>query len=257
MPQEENKIIFSRVSHATLCEGTETPVGHGNNRPVRCVIKMEDGSIQAAVLKRLAQPSLSIEIFCSLVLRNWGLHVPQPILVRDKNGSLLFASADSGFPDFKQNLGFDDELPPDVRHELRVRAGELISGFSQTPLAIAADEAIKNRDRHLENILWDGIEVAWIDHEGALGNSAEQDQNRLVNLVCLQGGYESVRDKAVKAAALLGTAPPSIFPEGLPSVGNDGIEFAMTLAEGLELLSQKVLHRFPQPKDLFSQPPVR
>ncbi|WP_156957950.1 hypothetical protein [Paracidovorax oryzae] len=256
MPQENNR-IFARISHATLCEGTETPVGHGNNRPVRCVIKMEDGSIQAAVLKRLSQPSLSIEIFCSLVLRNWGLHVPQPILVRDKTGTLAFASADNGFPDFKQNLGFDDELPPDVRHELRVRAGELISGFSQTPLAIAADEAIKNRDRHLENILWDGTEVAWIDHEGALGNSVEPDQNRLVRLVCLQGGYESVRDKAMKAAALIATAPPASFPEGLPPAGSNGIEFATTLAEGLELLSQKVLHRFPQPEDLLSPPPTR
>jgi hypothetical protein len=177
----------SIVSIATLVEGTETPVGQGNNSPVRCVVTLEDGTMVAAVLKRLTQASLTVEVFCALVLRGWGLHVPRPLIVRVEGGGLAFGSADDGFPDLKQHLGFDDELPADIRHELRIRGAQLVSTFSQTPLAIAADEAISNRDRHLENILWNGTTAAWIDHEGAFGRSREPDQNRLVQLVCLLG----------------------------------------------------------------------
>ncbi|MBH2008219.1 MAG: hypothetical protein I8H71_00830 [Xanthomonadaceae bacterium] len=254
MTDENGGTSTTKVAIAWLVEGTETPVGHGNNAPVRCVVRLEDGTLSAAILKRLDQPALTIEVFCALVLRGWGLHVPRPLIVQIENEGLAFGSADEGFPDLKQQLNFDDELPAEIRHELRVRAAALVSSFTQTPLAIAADEAIANRDRHLANILWDGTTVAWIDHEGALGNSAEPDQNRLVALVCLLGDYESMRDKALQAATLLPKAPASAFPMDLPAGFLDGIEVSRALVSGLTALTQRVLLRFPQPADLFHLP---
>ena len=243
-----------RVLEAKLIHGTETPVGEGNNSPARCVVELTDGSFGVAILKRIPLQSVVIEVFCALVLRRWGLHVPQPLIVQEENGAISFASLDGGFPNLKQHLDFDDELPADVRHELRLRAAELVSKFNQTPLAIAADEAIQNRDRHLANILWDGAEVSWIDHEGALGNCDEEDQNRLVSLVCLLGSYEKVRVGAISAAENLQQAPkiekPSILTAELPG----GIDLLEVLSTGLTALSQRVILRFPQPHDLFGAP---
>jgi len=249
---------MTKIEIAELVEGSETPVGEGNNQPVRCLLRLKDGQLIRAVLKRVNLTSVAVECFCSLVLRGWGLHVPQPFLIREPDLTWSFASADEGYPNLKHRLDFDDELPADVRHELRVRAATLVRTFSQTPLAIAADEAIGNRDRHLGNILWDGERVAWIDHEGAFGNSQEPDQNRLVQLICLLPDFVAMQKDTIKAAETLSLAPKLTFDADSKAYFdietlNTSLETLNTsLVLGLECIAQKVIARFPQPADLLS-----
>lgn len=238
-----------RIEYADLIDGSERDAEEGNNDPKRCLMRLADGSTVAGYTKRLDAAGLAREVVCALILRNWGLSVPTPYLLRRPDGELGFGSADDGYPNLKQSLNFDDELPTDVRHDLRVRAASIVSTFSQTPIAIAADEAIGNRDRHLANILWDGKSVAWIDHEGCFGRSPEEDQNRLVNLVCLLGDFDKIRDASMQAADQLNTAPKATPSEELQAyfqACGDG-----SISDGLALLAQKVLSRFPQPHDLL------
>ncbi len=169
------------VPIVAIIEGSERAVGEGVNRPIRCLVRLPDNTLRAAVVKRINPEGVAAEVFCALLLRAWGLGVPEPAIVQADQ--IAFASIDSGFPNLKQRIGWQDHLPAPLKNALAMHGARIVAGFEDTPRALAVDEAIANRDRNLGNILWDGQNVAWIDHERALGLGSDPDENKLAAMV--------------------------------------------------------------------------
>jgi hypothetical protein len=232
-----------------LIPGTEVPIGEGVTAPVRCLVRFADHSCRAAVLKRMASPSVAAEAFCALLLRSWGLAVPEPAIV-DGN-PLAFASIDSGYPNLKQRIGWSDALPESAKAALATYGAKLVAGFGETPLALAADEAIDNRDRNLGNILWDGSNVAWIDHERAFGLGGDSDANKLAIMAVMSGDHVGIQKAAIALSLTLGTQAISESLLECASLG-EATGFASFVSSRLASLASRVLNRFPQPADLLN-----
>lgn len=233
-----------------LIAGTETPVGTGLTGAQRALVRFPDGNARAAIVKRMGTRAIAAECFCSLLLRRWGLNVPEPAIVGDP--PMAFACMDVSYPNLLQRVGWSSTLPPQVRSVLEQAAARLVAGFAQTPLALAADEAIQNLDRNLGNILWNGNEVAWIDHERALGASNEPmaDVNKLAGLALMSGEHDRIAAAAVTASFTLSPAAVQ-EAERICSTHADTAGFSSVVSERLKHLANAVLSRFPRPSDLL------
>ncbi len=237
-----------KLETARLVRGSETPAGDGLSGALRCVLSLPDGTKRAAILKRMERQRVMAEAFCSLLLRGWGLNVPDPYLV-DEGETIAFASADATYPSLKQRLGITG-LPegPALNAVVQVAMG-IVSQLEQTPLALMADEAIDNRDRNLGNILWDGQNVSWIDHELALGLAEHQnDINKLAAMVSATPQASSVKTSALAAWMAANREVPGSASQHC--AGTDG--FASLVATRLNGLGTRILARFPAPQDLLS-----
>lgn len=236
------------IKTATLIPGSETPVGDGYTQAMRCVLHTSEGQTRAAVLKRLPRPAVLAEAFSAVLLRAWGLTVPDPFLVPEGD-QLHFASADATYPSLKQRLGISPLLEDPIRKELIKAASYIVAGLDQTPLALMADEAIDNRDRNLGNILWDGEQVAWIDHELTLDLANHlDDANKLALIVQSVHQHEAVRQSAIAAWMALDRTTPNT---AAICAGEDTRPFADFVAGRLNALGTRLLHRFPTPNDLL------
>lgn len=232
----------------SIVAGTETPVGEGVTAPRRCLVRYPDDAVRAAIVKSLAPSGVAAEAFCALLLRGWGLCVPDPALVKLP---LSFASVELTFPNLKHRIGWSDSFPPPVKEALARQGARLVAGLSDTPRALAADEAIQNRDRNLGNILWDGSTAAWIDHERALGIVPMPDRNKLADMAISTPDWPSIQRSAVAVSLSLGSDAVNQALAATGSLpGTD--EFAAQIAGSLALLAGRVLHRFPQPQDMFA-----
>ena len=238
------------LSVVELVSGSETPVGTGKSGAQRGLVRYPDGTLRAAIVKRMGERAIAAECFCSLLLRGWGLNVPEPAIVGSPPAA--FACVDVTYPNLLQRVGWSTNLPPQVRAVLEHAAARLVAGFSQTPLALAADEAIQNLDRNLGNILWNGNEVAWIDHERALGVSPEpmDDVNKLAALAVMSGDEARIEAAAVAASfTLSGIAVGEAHRLCSPHADTTG--FSTVVSERLQHLANAVLARFPRPSDLL------
>lgn len=231
-----------------IVAGTETPVGEGVTGPSRCVVRYSDGAVRAAVVKVLSPNGVAAEAFCALLLRGWGLCVPDPALVQQP---FAYASVDLSFPNLKQRIGWSDSLSPPVKEALAQRAARLVAGFSDTPRALAADEAIQNRDRNLGNILWDGATPAWIDHERSLGLVPMPDRNMLAEMAVCSVDWPAIQKSAIAISLSLGAYAVNEALAATASLPGTN-QFAMQISSNLGALAGRVLHRFPQPQDMFA-----
>ena len=240
-----------KLGVATVVNGSESPAGDGITGAQRCVIRLTDGTMRSAVLKRGTPGQITAECFCGVLLRAWNLDVPDPYLVLN-GGTIAFAGADVAYPSLKQRLGVGT-LPSGPAQEAAIRlACELIAGFPSTPLALAIDEAIENRDRNLGNILWDGDMVTWIDHAFALGEGEHlEDANKLAQMVQLVGPHDATLRSAVGQALTLSVGAVN---EALEALENrvDAKAAAIVLSERLRSLPTRIMARFPAPIDLLS-----
>lgn len=236
---------------ATVISGSETPAGDGLSGALRCIIVVPDGTRRAAILKRGPIGVIASEAFAALVLRAWGLPVPEPFLVNEVTGH-AFASSDAGYPNLKKRLTLD-ALPNGPAKDAATRiAIELAVKLPTTPLAAVVDEAIDNRDRNLGNILWDGQAEAWIDHALALGEHpiGYPDRNKLCEMAIIVGDQDRISRAAIGQALAIG-------PEPLESANNaitatlTQKDYALYVAERLSTLATRLLDRFPKPADLF------
>lgn len=167
---------------------------------------------------------------------------------------MAFACIDVSYPNLLQRVGWSQNLPPQVKKVLEVSAARLVASFEQTPLALAADEAIQNLDRNLGNILWDGNAVAWIDHERALGASPQPmlDLNKLALLAVASGEHDRIAAAAVTATfALSAGAVDEAHRVCAAHVDTSG--FSAVVGERLKRLANAVLDRFPKPSDLLAE----
>lgn len=232
----------------TVVAGTETPVGDGINRPIRVVVRFDDQSVRAAIVKQMPPAGVAAEAFCALLLRGWGLTVPDPAIV---SSPFSFASLDTGYPNLKQRIGWSDALPLAVKTVLEHQGAKLVAGFAETPRALAADEAIDNRDRNLGNILWDGSTVAWIDHERALGLIPQADTNKLAAMSIMAGDSTSIQKAAIGISLSLGAQAIADAEQECGAMP-EAATFAAAVSVRLSGLANRVLARFPQPPGLFN-----
>ena len=126
--------------------------------------------------------------------------------------------------------------------------GDLISKCESTPLVIAADEAIGNFDRNLGNILWDGSQVAFVDHERSLGLENDPDLNKLALIVSNADNLSSIQTSAVAIALTLSID----IMKSIKSSDVDVSAHSEYLSSRITKLASKVLSRFPEPKDLLT-----
>jgi hypothetical protein len=236
------------VPTVTIVSGTESPLSEGVTGPFRCLVRLPDDDVRAAVVKKLTAQGVAAEVFCALLLKGWGLSVPEPAIV---SSPLAFASMDVGYPNMKQRIGWSETLQPDVKEMLVRRGAELVSGFAETPLALVADEAIDNRDRNLGNILWDGQNVAWIDHERALGIVPMPDMNKLARMAITSTKMETIQRTAVSIALGLSAKCISDVEQEIGQTV-DSAMFASVVSMRLQRLAEAILKRFPPIPGLFS-----
>lgn len=237
-----------KLETARLVHGSETPAGDGKSRAMRCVLTRADGTQFAAIIKRMEQQRVLAEAFCALLLRGWGLTVPDPYLV-DKDGIIAFASADAIYPSLKQRLGLVDMPEGPAKNALLNLAVQLVAQFKHTPVALMADEAIDNRDRNLGNILWDGQDTTWIDHELALGLAQDLDDvNKLAAMAGATPHAEAVKAASVAAWMAASRDAPNAAAQSCVNAES----FAMLVTARLNGLGSRILARFPAPQDLLS-----
>lgn len=213
---------------------------------------MPDGRRRAAIVKRGPTEQIAAEVFCAVLLRGWGLNVPDPYLVKEETG-LAFASADAGYPSLSRRLGLDHLPDGAAKTAATLIAARIAVSMKSAGLAAAADEAIDNRDRNLGNILWDGTQEAWIDHGLALGNGAKFDD---INKLCVMavdfcGNHADLQRAAVANAMALS---PSHATAAQDAITESGFAFGAEefVTRRLPGLARQVLARFPQPADLLS-----
>lgn len=229
---------------ADVIHGTETPAGDGDNGAMRCVLVTSGGTKRAAILKRGPVGEIAAECFCAMLLRSWGLNTPDPYIVR-LGSEIGFGSADVGYPNLKQSLGLNS-LPDGAAKDAATQvAFQLAASFKSTPAAIAADEAIGNRDRNLGNILWDGKHEAWIDHAMCLeAGTIMDDYNKLALIVQQTALSEAVARSAVaQALAFDRTSIKKAGDVTKSSLGVDGV--AEFVAMRITNLANLVIARFP------------
>jgi hypothetical protein len=248
----ESGVHLVNLEIASLVKGSETPAGDGVSGAVRCVLVLPNGSKRAAVLKRGPLGEIVAEAFGAMLLRAWGLPVPDPFLV-DEGGVIAFASADIGYPNLKQSLGLE-AIPEGPAFDAAVRVAiDLACTLPTTPLATACDEAIENRDRNLGNILWDGRDEAWIDHALSLGQGSHlKDTNKLCAFSIGTPHQERIRRASVAQGLLLDRASPPLVDAALSRSALGPIFLAPFVSARLTALGNLLLARFPQPPDLLS-----
>lgn len=239
-----------QLQTAKLVKGSETNTEDGITGAMHCVIRLPDGLLKKAILKRGAINEVIAEVYCALLLRAWGLPVPDPFLI-EEDGIFAFASAQLDYPNLKQSLGYSKLLPLAVQEAISRKAIRILFSLASTTLAIAADEAIDNKDRNLGNVLWDGESEAWIDHAFCLGQGHLADQNKLCNMAI---GTDHEDD-----AKRGGVAHALILNKGLPREVQTAIEEHMDCPSNADIvltrmtdLTSRVLKRFPTPIDLFN-----
>ena len=243
-----------KIQTAEVLPGSESPAVEGSTGALRCTLVLADGTRRAAVLKRAPLAEVAAEAFSALLLRNWGLTVPEPFLV-DETGALAFASADAGYPSLRQRLGVEAMPAGPQRDQAEMVGARIAAALSSAPLAAAADEAIENRDRNFGNILWDGAEAAWIDHAYSLGQSPDRVGvgNKLCVMAVMAGSHEAFSTSAVAHALSLDRDAPHHAQYALPTVLH-AVPLASFVAARLGLVASRLLARFPAPTDLLSGP---
>ncbi|MFC3626721.1 hypothetical protein ACFOKJ_11370 [Vogesella amnigena] len=238
-----------QIERTTLIPGTEQSLGEGNSKPFRAQVRLSTGGIITVICKRLEQHKIAAECFAALVLRGWGISTPAPCLVLAGN-EVLYGSQDAAYPNLKQRLGWSDHLPDQYKEKLIVAAATLLASWSQTGVVVAADEAIHNVDRHIGQVLWDGGEPVWVDHDQSLGVADLPDRNKLALLLSACGLHNQVQTSAVSHALTLSDNGLLEAAESAAEAGT--YQFAEFVANRLPALASRVVARFPQPNDLFA-----
>lgn len=238
-----------KLEVAAVVPGSETPTSDGITGALRCVLVTPSGARRAAIMKQGSVGEVAAESFCALLLRAWGLNTPDPYLIQ-LGSELAFGSADVGYPNLKQALGLDAVPAGPARSAAEQIAFQLAASFKATPAAIAADEAIGNRDRNLGNILWDGSEVAWIDHAMSLEAGRTQDDvNKLALMVLRTGNHEAVARSAVAHALSFDRGAITSAEDVVrPQLGSTGS--ADFVAARISDLANLVIKRFPSSHSL-------
>ena len=244
----QTKKINMKLRTATLVvKGAK--IGEGKTEPCRAVVRV-DGSDVAVILKEISLPAVAAECFAALLLREWGLRVPEPMLV-DINGVLAFGSAELTYPSLHQKFQYE-LIPDELKQQVLAHMANIIRQWKQTPFAITVDEVIGNKDRNIGNILWDGGEPYFIDHERCFNLVNLEDMNKLAELSKIGAGdVNEILQAAVTAAQ---TLTLGVMQEVETETAHlDTKSYSDYIKLRMPHLVMMVLNRFPQPQDLLSE----
>lgn len=242
---------------ATLLPG-HFPLGVGINQSRRGFVQCVDGAQLQAVIKAVPPLELAAELFCSLLGRCLQLPIPEPLIVRDpESGSLMFGGIQSLYPNLLQAFN----LPPNATNSELIPIVERLQKWPQVGEVVWFDEWIKNVDRNLTNLLWDGGETfILIDHGLSLGiaDSRYHDSNKLVELLLIpittnQVEIQKLKSRVLNASVEFGIAhaKQSAAELRLLTVDNFGRPceaFIQLLSARLPHLAGLVARRFPSPQ---------
>jgi hypothetical protein len=236
------------IRRGEIIPNTEAPISEGVTRPVACIARIDGESVRV-VAKRIRRQEIEAECVCAILLRAWGISVPEPVLLSGADGAVLFGSVHTEYPDLKHGLGIVPGLPAEIEEKLIAIAAAIICTWDDAAQALAADELIENGDRNIGNFLWDGEEHAYIDHERALGLQPFTG-NVIAKLANIAG-------ETTKMRMMSATFAYAKQAESLPGMGpQDDMDFGWGLdfiTERVRNLGERVLARFPTPRDLFNQ----
>lgn len=234
------------LRRAHLVQNTLKKIDEGVNNTHSCAVRL-DGETVRAYVKPLPFSKLIVECFCSLLLKHWGLNVPEPILV-EIDGADWFGAVDAEYPSLYRRFFQDSRNTPGWEERLK-RAMEIAANLPDTPRAIACDEAIANHDRNLGNILWNGQHTAWIDHENAIDiPRKDKNINKLVKMAVATGDFIDIEHAAIEVARSLGRGALDEIVQAIQDSGG----CARLVAHHLKTLPQRIIQRFPEPEnDLF------
>ena len=221
---------------------------HGINSPIRAIVRLNDKDV-VVILKELPKPLLAAECFAALLLREWGLNVPEPVLVLGDDDTTFFGSLEVQYPSLRQSMNID-QLPKDIADKIGPVLAKIVSQWKQTPLCIAADEAIGNKDRNLGNILWDGGDPWFVDHERSFDLLELEDLNMMVKLVLFGNESETIQKSAIACAFAL--LPTVIDQAQAATVNLDTEMYNEYIKKRIPQLASMIIKRFPQPDDLLA-----
>lgn len=144
---------------------------------------MADGSQATVIAKRIEPDVLAAEVFCSLLGREAGLPIPEPVILKDLGvEGLMFGTVFAEYPNLLQAFRLDPKTA--TPEQVLVIARRLVQ-WSQIDEAIGFDEWVFNVDRNLQNLLWDGFDhFVLIDHDRCLGRRVpgRSDENWLLKI---------------------------------------------------------------------------
>ncbi|MGJ4804446.1 hypothetical protein [Luteimonas sp. SDU82] len=242
------------VQWATVVAGTETPAGDGSTGAMRCILKLPDHSLVAGFLKKDPVEMVFAEVLAAILLKDWGLPVPSPYLVRD-GSDVWFASADVGYPNLKKRMAIDSLPPGNPAYPAAIAcAVQMALTLPSAPLAAVIDEAIDNRDRNLGNILWDGSEEVWIDHAHAFGLGASAgfvDVNKLCAMAVNSGDHAKFMEAVIQQWPDIGVAAVQAGQEHVAEL-HDVEAWCDLVSTRLATIGMRLVNRFPPPDDLLA-----
>jgi len=143
--------------------------GNSKNGAKVVLLYLEEmGYEVTAYAKPLEKESFAIECLTSLLGIKLGLPIPEPIIAITDQGEAWYATIDIGHPSLRQtiDLGNNNEV---LNTESNLAILKKLSEWCDLNNAIAFDEWIANDDRHIGNVLFDGVKSFWlIDHDQAM-----------------------------------------------------------------------------------------
>jgi hypothetical protein len=233
----------------TLLPGS-IPIGYGQSAPRRGFARTHSGADLPIVVKQVPFIQVAAELFCARLGMLLGLPIPGPIIVLDPVQNVLLAgSVDAGYPNLLQHFAVDPAHPEE---RLIAAIAKRLSQWTKVHAVVSFDEWIKNIDRNLQNILWDGHDkFVLIDHGQSLG-LAIGDSNKLLDMVLAvsdANDKETVR-RAVLDVARQFTNVPALraakeVSESPVSVVVDAAAFVDFLSQRLPQLNGLLNRRFP------------
>lgn len=240
-----------KIHYAALVPDTLRPANIGTKGTQIGLVTI-NGQSTRAYLKPLPEANLAAECFCALLMHEWGLDVPEPIIV-DVDGDKWFGSVDQAYPNLRNKFSITSDLPQDVQLKLIRVVAKIVCSYKKTPLALAIDEAVSNHDRNLENLLWDGGDnIIWIDHERCFNlDDGMPDVNKLAQLAEFADMIEQVQQSAISSALSMARHVIDEVMVKVPFI--DAEEFARHVNNRMGPLGNRIIERFPAPiNDLFS-----
>ncbi len=236
------------IRRGEILPNTEAPIGEGVTRPVACIARIDGESVRV-VAKKIRKQEIEAECVCAILLRAWGISVPEPVLLSRADGAVLFGSVHVEYPNLKHTLGIVPGLAAEKKEKLIAIAATIVCTWKDAAQALAADELIENGDRNIGNFLWDGEDHAYIDHERALGLQTFS-RNIIANLAEIAGEATKMRMmSATFAFEKQAESLPTLHPQDDVDLGW-GLDF---ITERVRNLGERVLARFPTPQDLLNQ----
>lgn len=161
MEMNFDQYIKENILWGNLCEGAE-PFNGGQNQMWKGFVLTNIGEVDAYIKKCRNKNSIYVEIIVALVGRLFGLPIPKPIVVRVEpdhpeifvaETTLLYGSEAQDSPNFERFL-----------REFKCNE-DLILNYKHLHKILTFDELIANFDRNNGNILYDGVDYKFIDHE--------------------------------------------------------------------------------------------